>query len=65
MHGRRHQPIINAALRWRGRFPELLLEVGNVIAGGGELAGLRERSCDVGAGVCGFCGELIDFGLES
>jgi len=34
VHGRCCQPVIAVAPRWRGRFPELLLEAGDAVAGG-------------------------------
>jgi hypothetical protein len=63
MHDRCDQPVIVAASRWHSRFPELLLEAGDAVAGGGELVGLGEGLGDVVAGVGGFGGELADFGL--
>ena len=50
------QPAIAVAPRRRGRFPELPLEAGDVVAGGGELGGLGEGFGDVVAGVGGFGG---------
>ena len=64
VQGRDCQPAdLRLRPRWRGRFPELLLEVGDAVAGGGEPPSLRKGAGDVVAGVGGFGGELVDLGL--
>ena len=52
VQGRYCQPAISVAPRWRGRFPELLLEVGNAVRGRRRAAQPAERrGADVVAGV--------------